>query len=391
MSNIYQPLAPEALQSPLAMYDVLRQTGSVLWHEQLSSWICTTYAECRTALANPQVFTTDPTKIGIEIPPERRNIQTLDPPEYLAPRRALAQEFQRVEFSTFGEVAAKEAATQVRAYLQGDIALVRAIGLFTLRTVSQVLGIPGLDEDAFLSLSELLVRGMDFGFRPESAQPSDDARAAISHMIDGIARENRLTGLAESIFDNFAQTNREFALNSLRVLLHAGYSSSCRLIENSIAVLAADLEIQHQLQGSDDGRWRLAVNEFARFDGPVQAEARIVASDIELGGQELLRGDLFVLVLGSANTDPEQFSDPRRVDIDRQPNPHLGFGRGLHSCLGARIATVQVQSFLQELLFWGTLSFDGQPVRRDNATLRGFAELPLKIDEHRLGPDREKA
>lgn len=372
------------------MYEVVRKAGSVQWHHELESWICTTYSECKAALSAPDVFTTDPERVGAEVPPERRSIQTLDPPRYSEPRQALAQEFRAINLDAVVRLARLEAQTQVDAYRRGEAPLVQAVGTFALRTVSAVLGIEGIDESEFVRLSETLVRGMDYGFRPESGQPADDARAEISRMLDRLASSDRLRGLAHNFLRSSGAADRNFALNSLRVLLHAGYSSSCRLIENSIALIAKHEDLQPRLSLATASEWKAAVNEFVRFDGPVQAEARIVAQEVTFGGAELLRGDVIILVLGSANTDPDQFWQPELVDLTRQPNAHLGFGRGIHSCLGAATATIQTQTFLRALLEAGELSLSSEPVRRDNATLRGCAELPVVIRNHRThGPTRD--
>lgn len=382
MTDLYQPLAAEAIESPLPMYRTMRSLGPVTWHKELGSWICTGYNECIHALSNPAVFTTDPLRVGLQVPIERQNIQTLDPPEYTAPRKVMTRGFQKVDLKGLVGRATEEARVRLDLYLDGRVSLVRTAGGFALQTVCDALGIDGVNEDDFIAISEDLVRGMDYGFRPESAQTSDDARAALSRMLDQLAREGKLSGLSKTLLSQMEEVDRSFALNSIRVLLHAGYSSSCRLLENSIAVVAERPETQDALRDASAAEWNLAVNEFVRYDGPVQAEARIIAEDVVLAGKELLRGDQFILILGAANTDPLKFQQSETIFLDRKPNQHLGFGRGIHSCLGSRIALVLVTTFIQQLLRLGNFNLDGSATRRDNATLRGFVDLPLTITPH---------
>ncbi len=93
-----------------------------------------------------------------------------------------------------------------------------------------------------------------------------------------------------------------------------------------------------------------AVEEFLRYDSPIQHQTRVAGEDFELGGCRIREGQRVLPMLGAANRDPAQFSDPDRLDIRRQPNPHLAFGYGIHFCLGAPLARMEGQIAIQTVL-----------------------------------------
>jgi cytochrome P450 len=93
-----------------------------------------------------------------------------------------------------------------------------------------------------------------------------------------------------------------------------------------------------------------AVEELLRYDSPVErALTRWVTEDVELAGQQLKRGDLIIVVLGSANRDEKHFEDPTRLDLARYPNQHLAFGKGAHYCLGSPLARLEAEIALNAL------------------------------------------
>ena len=108
------------------------------------------------------------------------------------------------------------------------------------------------------------------------------------------------------------------------------------------------------------------------------ATARVALTDVDLGGSRIERGQSVVGILAAANRDPAVFADPDRLDITRDPNPHLAFGRGIHFCLGAPLARLEGQIAIGELVSrFPNLEVDTEgAVLRDTITLRGLTKLP---------------
>ena len=124
-----------------------------------------------------------------------------------------------------------------------------------------------------------------------------------------------------------------------------------------------------------------AVEELLRFDGPVQATIRVALEDVEVGGQLIPKGALVMVNLGAANRDPEVFENPDTLDLAREPNPHLGFGFGVHFCMGAPLARLEAEVALAELIarFAEIELVDEAPEYRENPILRGLRRLELKL------------
>ena len=133
------------------------------------------------------------------------------------------------------------------------------------------------------------------------------------------------------------------------LLLFAGHETTTSLIQNAVATLLERPELADHLRATPQGLG-LAVDELLRVQGPARTMVRKVAVDHERGGRELRRGETVYLSIAAANHDGRVFRDPSTLDIARDPNPHLGFGWGLHHCLGARLARAETVAVLARLL-----------------------------------------
>jgi cytochrome P450 len=162
------------------------------------------------------------------------------------------------------------------------------------------------------------------------------------------------------------------------MFISAGHNTTTSAIGNAVLRLARDPELQRRLR--DDPELIPAfVEEVVRIDAPQQAMRRIAMSETELGGQQIAAGDFVWLVFGSANLDPAAIDRPTAFDLARAPNRHVGFGRGIHHCMGAPLARLEVRVALGELLA-RTSSFcvDGDVTRPDWPRL-GVDKLPLLL------------
>ncbi len=121
-----------------------------------------------------------------------------------------------------------------------------------------------------------------------------------------------------------------------------------------------------------------AVEELLRFDAPLHLFQRTAFADVELAGVPVRAGERVALLFGSANRDPDAFAEPDRLDVGRSPNPHLGFGAGIHFCLGAPLARIELQEVLGALVRVAPdLELAGEPVRKPGHVLRGLERLEV--------------
>ena len=131
-----------------------------------------------------------------------------------------------------------------------------------------------------------------------------------------------------------------------------------------------------RLRADPEGLADTAVEEMLRYDAPLQLFERTARAEVRIGEVSIPAGRTVAALLGAANRDPAAFADPDRFDVGRDPNPHLGFGAGLHFCLGAPLARVELRAALATLIRQRPgLALAAEPVRRPTFVLRGYAEV----------------
>ncbi|MEZ4521491.1 MAG: cytochrome P450 [Thermomicrobiales bacterium] len=251
--------------------------------------------------------------------------------------------------------------------------------------IAELVGVPTSDQAKFTHWAN------EYGEWLGSWQPDEDVRnranqAAIelSGYLRNLVRERRdnpqddlLTGLIQAEEEGNRLTEQEM-ISTVFLLLFAGNETTTNLIGNGILNLLrhpAELERLRE----NPGMMRTAIEELLRYEGPVQLTTRFAAEPLEIDGHRIEAGDHIEFVLGGANRDPEQFPDPDRLDIGRRPNRHIGFGHGIHFCLGAPLARAQGQIAIGTLINrYPTLELADDDIQwRHNPILRGLKGLRL--------------
>ena len=240
------------------------------------------------------------------------------------------------------------------------------------------------DREYFKDWTTALARSLDPVIIPEIVQTADKATEDLIAYFTTLVAERRdspqadlLSGLIAA--EEEGDTLDEDELLATAILLFAaGHETTMNLIGNGMLALFRNPDQMAKLQ-AEPALIKTAVEEFLRYDGSVQITARVALEDIEIGGKTIRKNQQALLLLGAANRDPAHFSDPDRLDITRQENPHLTFGHGIHHCLGAPLARVEAQIAINSMLHRMPdihLSTD-QLEWRDMLTLRGLQALPV--------------
>lgn len=196
------------------------------------------------------------------------------------------------------------------------------------------------------------------------AAPGDDA---ISYLLASTYDENRPLDATEI-------TNMAF------LLVLAGLDTTTSALGATVLYLIENPRLQKQLAAADDRVWRLALDEFVRYASPVAALGRVVGHDTQFHGCPMQGNDQLLLLLGSANRDEKEFPDPDEVILDRFPNRHLGFGMGVHRCVGSHLAKATMRAVIERLLTGldeFELSSPEDVVWQTSASTRGVRALPL--------------
>lgn len=372
MSSIFAPLSDNMLADPHAVYARLRAEDPVHRHEQLNAWVVTRHDDCTRILKDTDTFGSDPRALGKPIPDSVLSVQTLDPPEHTAVRRRFLDAVRRQEVAGWADGVLRAAEDLVRG-LDGVVDLVTDVAEpLALRAVCALYGVPVPDDHERLrAASRTLVLGMDSGLAPERRAPSLAAREVLNTMIGGWRDAARPDGVLAAV-----PPEDRVLRNSLRAVFDAGYSTTANLLGNAVAWWTA----RGPCRGADltalDAR---AADELIRLAGPVQVVSRHCKADVELRGRRLARGDVVVVVLAAANRDPEVFPDPDEADFTRSPNPHLGLGRGTHSCFGGHLGRQVLLALLRALGGVAAVEAAGPPVQRPTATQRGLDHLPVRV------------
>jgi cytochrome P450 len=195
-------------------------------------------------------------------------------------------------------------------------------------------------------------------------QPREDLASALVTVRDGSAEEGALTEVE--------------LLQTLILLFMAGVDTMVNHLCNGTLAL---LEHPDQLAAlrAEPGLAAGAVEELMRYDAPIQIMGRVVGADMEFGGLDLSAGNLLICLLGAANRDPARFAGPDRLDLARTGMTALGFGGGMHYCLGAPLARMESAAFFPALLArFPKLAVAAPPVRR-GLVFRSFAALPVTV------------
>jgi cytochrome P450 len=243
--------------------------------------------------------------------------------------------------------------------------------------IAQLLGVPASDHEDFARWSDDLASVV---FSAEGGGAVEGAAAAAQHFTDyftTLAEERRRhpTDDLISALVHASAVDPADLVGACTLLLFAGHETTAGLIANGTALL---LEHDDQLTRvrEDPGLWPAAVDELLRRASPAKTMVRKAREDRRWFGADVRAGDTVYLVLLSASDDPNVFTEPHRLDVGRQPNPHLGFGWGIHHCLGAALARLEAEVALRRLLErFPVLRLDG-PVRWGGGVLGRVARLP---------------
>jgi cytochrome P450 len=380
----WDPYAPGAVVDPHASWAELRDRIPVAWSDRMSGfWAVSRYDDVvAIARASERFNNSGGPQFGTSRPPLE-----VDRPEHTFFRRVLQPHFSRdrVELLEPG-VRGFVSEMLAPALAAGEADLAEALSYpLPARTLCLWLGLPDEEWSVLKGVSERLFaaeegRGDDPAMR---ASCNEELYAYSRRLVHERARQPRDPGtdLISGILgetDGVYAVTEESCVELVRLLLTAGHNSTTGGIGNSILRIAQEPEIQRRLRAEPE-LIPTAVEELLRLETPVQAMPRWPNEEVELHGRRLREGEMVMLVWAAANRDPDHFPEPDRCVLDRSPNDHVTFGRGIHRCIGIDLARLEIRVAVEELLArteWIELA--GEPVRT-TFIRRGVAYLPVRF------------
>jgi cytochrome P450 len=386
------------------MYSVMRTVRPVLevpikdW-DGPGTWMLTRYADVRDALRDSRMSadrTTAPlVKENMDRLPEflRQTTQGLrsmllqDPPDHTRVRKLVNKAFtpKRIEaLRRHIEELVRGLADDLEAKRDFDLIHEFAEPLPAV-VIAELLGVPPEDHRQFREWSSGLIRGIsstDTAAREIASESNRQILAYLSEVIAARRREPRddlISALIAAQEERDALTDQEL-LATANLLLVAGHETTTNLIGNGMLAMLREPDEWRRLCAEPE-LVDSAVEELLRFDGPVQATVRVAHAEVQFGEYTVPEGSLVLVNIGAANHDPEVFHEPDRLDLARNPNPHLGFGFATHFCLGAPLARLEAKLAFQALSrrFPHVGLVDDAPEYRTNPVLRGLTRLDLAL------------
>jgi cytochrome P450 len=320
----------------------------------------------------------------------RNNLLMLDPPDHtrvrglvnraFTPRvvERLAPRIQRVVDEQLDALAASPSVDLIRDFAHPLPATI----------IAELLGVPAADHPRFRRWADDLSALLDLVSSPVSIAQLEATFGEVREYFEALFAERRRApreDLVSQLVAAEAAGDRLSAAELLSVtvlLLGAGHETTTNLIGNAVLTLLRHPGERKRFQ-DDASLAESAVEEFLRFESPVQMTDRVAREELELGGRRVRAGETVALVLGAANRDPAVFAHPDRLDLARAPNRHLAFGSGVHFCPGAALARAEARLALASLLRrFPELRGDPDPPARDwkpSMVLRGLRRLPVEL------------
>jgi 4-methoxybenzoate monooxygenase (O-demethylating) len=386
------PFADDFLRDPFAFHNELREAGPVVWLEHYGVWAMARYDEVHEALRDWATFSS---AAGVGLSDFRKEkpwrppslLLEADPPEHSRARKAVARALSPRTIAALREDFAREADSLVAELLArcaagGAVDAVTDIAeAYPLRVFPRAVGITEDCGDQLLAYGNMAFNA--FGPRNHLQTASMARVQGVAAWIAEHCARAALTpgGLGDRIYasaDEGAITGDEAAL-LVRSLLTAGVDTTVIGLGCALDCLARD-PAQWRLLREDPSLAAGAFEETLRYASPVQTFFRTTTREVAAGGVTIGAGEKVLLFLAAANRDPRRWPDPDRFDITRRAIGHVAFGYGIHACVGAAFARLEGEVLLRALARQvETLALAGEPRRRLNNTLSGFASLPVSL------------
>jgi cytochrome P450 len=380
----WDPLAAEVLENQQLAHDEMRDRCPVAWSEFLG-WSLFKHEDVIAATRNPARFSNRISTSPMLAPGSVPSIPLqLDPPEHTPYKRFLISYFSTQRMAAFEPTTRSLAGSLLHAYLAGGGDAVAAFtDPYPVQSLCAFLGWPAQDWLQLKAWSSEIERAA-LRRDPEMGRRATEAfHAYIQTFIDARRQDPRAdvtTWLLESERAEMVALDDPRKISILRLLLHAGHGTTTASLGLCILYLARNPHAQAYLRDHPE-KIPSATEEILRHDGPLVSMPRVVTRDFELRGRELKSGDRVALMFASADRDPDAFSEADQCLLGRSPNPHLIFGNGIHFCLGARLARLELRVALEELLTRTKgFALAGAEPRRYRWPGNGPRALPLDVE-----------
>ncbi len=383
---------PRVLADPYPVYAELRAAGP-LARGGIGQWVLPRHREITELIGDPRLSADYPEIYhrrsvgeGPAVSFFSRIVLDRDPPAHPRLRRLLHRSISPGRVEALRPWITQTVRRLIEPGLDGatfDVAAELARPL-PIAVICQLLGVPESDRPAVAAQALQLSRGFGLLVDEPDRLACHAAVAWLRSYVSDLLIERigddgtgLISELARAV--SAGEADADELVDNAVFLCFAGFETTMNLLANGTAALLDWPSEQARLRAEPDLAVA-AVEEFLRYDAPIQAAARMVRAPIELAGRTLRPGRLLVFLLGSANRDPDEFADPDTLDLTRRPRTHLSFGGGPHACLGAQLARTEGEIVFRTLATaTAEISPAAAAVRRHSTSFRTLASLPVSL------------
>ncbi|MEU1216167.1 cytochrome P450 [Streptomyces sp. NPDC005791] len=384
------PFAAEHLRQPDALHQQLRRAGPVVRLARYDVHALARYQEVQTALVDWQTFRSG-AGVGLADftheepwrPPSL--LLEADPPHHDAPRRVLREILSPLALRRLRDtwqMRADELVDAVLATYGTEFDAFETLAKrFPLRVFPDAVGLGPDGRENLLPYGNMAFNA--FGPRNDLVAADADRVTELSGWVNARCTRGALAGdgFGARIWaaaDRGDLTHAQAPL-VVRSLLTAGVDTTVHGLAATLYAFATHPEEWQRLRARP-GLARVAFDEAVRWQSPVQTFFRTATTDVDIAGTRVRKDSKILMFLGAANRDPARWSDPDRFDLTRDPSGHVGFGMGIHQCVGQHVARLEAEALLTALVRRvGHIELSGEPRRHLNNTLRSWASIPVRI------------
>jgi cytochrome P450 len=396
---LFDPLSPEFKRDPYPTYERLRAEAPIFYSDELRLWFACTYEDVAAILRDKRFgrsITHVMSREELGLPPRDpkyapfrklsdHSMFDKEPPDHTRLKSLVHKVFtpRRVE-DLRGKIEAMCDDLLDQAGHSFDLLEDFAVPL-PVNVIAELLGVPDADRHKLRPWSRDIVAMYELNHTPEQAERAITAAVEFSDYLRDLARRRKtepqgdLISALATVEDAGETLSEDELISTCILLLNAGHEATVNVIGNSFWALFQNPD-QLDLLRQRPELVKTAVEEMMRFDTPLQLFRRWVLEDLDYKGFPLKQGQEIALLFGSANRDPRQFPQPERLDITRAENAHISFSLGIHYCLGAPLARLELQTAVAALMRRvPEMRLNYTPEYRDSYVIRGLKDLRVEV------------
>ncbi len=387
---------PAFLEDPYSLLKQLRQNGKPVWDDELNMFLAPNHGDANAVFRNKslgRIYNPRTPEFEWETFNWLHSDSLLDsePPKHTRLRGLVAKAFNRQKIEALRpdiERLTKQLLDaidkKVKSGLTFDLIADFAEPL-PVKVIAALLGFPTSDEHLLRPWSQSIVKMYEVNPPLHHQEEAKAAAREFAEYVRGLMEARKITPGVDLISDlaaveeNGEKLNAQELIATCVLLLNAGHEASVNAFGNGMVSALKRPEQANLLRTKPREIAVTAIEEFLRFDAPLQMFERTATEDTEIGGVGIQAGQKIAALIGSANRDEEIFVRADEMDLTRDPNPHIGFGAGIHFCLGGPLARLEMGISLPALCErFPALELASEPVRRPTFVLRGYEKIEIR-------------